>query len=169
MRAPPAPGNVLSMTAAKRDVRVPDRTPPRWLDRGMELALRTPWLERLVGRSVALVTWTGRRSGRRHTTPVTYCRDDGHVTLVSKPSRLWWRNFAERPQVELRLAGEVRTGHATAGIRGEAGIVRLTAFLERHPRDARAYGVRVGADGRLDERDARALLPQVVVIDVDLD
>jgi hypothetical protein len=134
----------------------------------MKLLLRTPGLQSWLGRWVALITWTGRRSGRRYTTPVSYHRSDGEVTLLSKRFRTWWRNFAEQPSVELRLAGETVRGRARASLGEEEALPRLIEFLEHNTRDAKAYGVEIGADGRLDERDARALLPHVVVIEITL-
>lgn len=44
---------------------VPDWTPPSWLNAMMRTMLRTPGLERLVGKSVALISFTGRKSGTR--------------------------------------------------------------------------------------------------------
>jgi deazaflavin-dependent oxidoreductase (nitroreductase family) len=152
-----------------RAVTVPTRTPPRWVNGALKLVLRTPGVEGWLGRSVALITWTGRRSGRRYTTPVTYHRDDGEVTVLSRRSRSWWRNFAERPEIELRLAGETVRGRARASVGEEAALPRLIGFLKHNPRDAKAYGLRIDPDGRLDERDARALLAQVVVIEIELD
>jgi hypothetical protein len=152
-----------------RSVRVPAWTPPGWINAAMKLALRTPGLQSWIGRSVALISWTGRRSGRRYTTPVSYHCSNGQVTLLSKRFRNWWRNFDEQPWVELRLAGKVRTGRARASVGDEAALPRLVEFLEHNPRDAKGYGVEIDFDGRLDERDARALLSQVVVIEVTLD
>jgi len=121
----------------------------------MKLLLRTPGLQSWLGRSVGLITWTGRRSGRHYTTPISYYRQDGQVTPLTKPFRAWWRNFAEQPRVELRLAGETVRGLARVGVGDEGALPSLVEFLEHNTRDAKAYGVEIGADGRLDERDAR--------------
>jgi hypothetical protein len=150
-------------------VKVPTWTPPRWMNAAMKLALRTPGLESWLGRSIALITWTGRRSGRSYTTPVSYHARNGQVTLLTKRFRTWWRNFDDQPGVELRLAGKTRMGRARASVGDESALPRLIEFLEHNTRDAKAYGVEIDAEGRLDERDARALLKQVVVIEVELD
>jgi deazaflavin-dependent oxidoreductase (nitroreductase family) len=153
----------------ERAVAVPTWTPPGWMNATVKLLLRTPGLQSWLGRSIALITWTGRRSGRRYTTPVSYYRSDAEVTLLTKRFRPWWRNFTEQPRVELRLAGETVRGRARASVGEEAALPRLIEFLEHNTHDAKAYGVKLGGDGRLDERDARALLPQVVVVEVALD
>jgi F420H(2)-dependent quinone reductase len=77
--------------------------------------LRSPAHVLLSGR-LALLTVTGRRSGRAFTFPVGYHRDGERVTIdVGSPERKrWWRNLSDPAPVEIRLEG-VRhggTGHA---------------------------------------------------------
>jgi deazaflavin-dependent oxidoreductase (nitroreductase family) len=77
--------------------------------------LRSP-AHGLVSSHLALITVTGRRSGRTYTFPVGYHRDGDQVTIgIDWPERKrWWRNLREEAPVELRLAGERRTGSAVA-------------------------------------------------------
>jgi hypothetical protein len=77
--------------------------------------LRSRWHGVLSGR-LALLTVTGRRSGRRFTIPVGYVENDGVVTIVpSAPERKrWWRNLRGGAPVTLRLRGVDRAGHAVA-------------------------------------------------------
>lgn len=77
--------------------------------------LRSP-AHGLVSSHLALITVTGRRSGRSYTFPVGYHRDGDHVTIgIDWPDRKrWWRNLRDEAPVELRLAGERRTGMAVA-------------------------------------------------------
>ena len=80
--------------------------------------LRSP-AHGLVSRRLALLTVTGRRSGRTFTFPVGHDRDGDRVTIgVQYPERKrWWRNLVGGARVELRLAGVRRTG--TAWARGD--------------------------------------------------
>jgi hypothetical protein len=77
----------------------------------------SPRFGRLVGRSIVMLTYTGRRSGRTFTIPVGYRRTaDGVAIRVSLPdSKTWWRNFlgAGGP-LSLRLDGVDRAGRAVA-------------------------------------------------------
>src|SRR5437660_12409337 len=78
--------------------------------------LRSP-LHPLVSGRLALITVTGRRSGREHTFPVGYRREGEIVTVpVMWPERkLWWRNLRHGgAPVRLRLHGEDLTGHGQA-------------------------------------------------------
>jgi hypothetical protein len=78
--------------------------------------LRSP-LHPLVSRHMALVSVTGRRSGKVYTFPVGYERDGEHVKIgVGWPDRKrWWRNLrGEGAPIGIRLGGDQRTGHAVA-------------------------------------------------------
>ncbi len=77
--------------------------------------LRSP-LHPLVSAHLALITVTGRRSGREYTFPVGYERDGDHVRItVGWPERKrWWRNLRDGGRVRLRLRGEERHGYAQA-------------------------------------------------------
>lgn len=143
--------------------------PPKWLNLFMSGFLRTPGLQRILGRSIALISFTGRHSGARYTIPVSYARDDGMVVILSRSSRIWWRNFETRPAVELRLAGKTFTGTAAARLVIEEDLATLISFLEKRPFDAKAYGVSLDRGGRLTEENARRLVSRVVIIRIRLD
>jgi F420H(2)-dependent quinone reductase len=82
-------------------------------NRAVAVVLRSP-LHPLISRRLALISVTGRRSGREHTFPVAYTRDGERVSIVvGWPERkLWWRNLREGGPVRLRLQGQERIGHA---------------------------------------------------------
>lgn len=153
---------------ADGDVRVPEGSPPASLNALMKLFLKTPGLQRWLGKGVALLTFTGAKSGKQYTIPVSYDRQENTVVMLTKRRRKWWRNFATRPEVRLRLAGETVSGTARASIGEEDHLPELIAYLEHRPIDAKAYGLTMGPDRRIDPEQARRLLPQIVVIDVDL-
>jgi len=92
----------------------------------------SPRWGRLVGRNLAMLTYTGRRSGRTFTIPVGYRQQGDEVTIgVSMPdAKTWWRNFlgAGAP-LSLRLAGADRTGHAVA-TRDPKGRVTVAVRLD---------------------------------------
>lgn len=140
--------------------------PPRWLNTLMTGMLRTPGLQRLVGKGTLLLTFTGRRSGTEYTTPISYARSDGRILMMCHPSRQWWRNLADQPVVRLRIAGNEVTGTATV-LDGEAAAAALMTFFAAQPTLARAVGVRRGPDGRPDPDDVEAQLDSTVVVAVD--
>ena len=77
--------------------------------------LRSP-AHGLVSSHLALLTVTGRRSGRTFTFPVGYQQEGNVVTIgVDWPERKrWWRNLLEPAPVEIRLAGVRRAGTGQA-------------------------------------------------------
>jgi hypothetical protein len=95
------------------------------------LALSPRW-GRLVGRSIVVITYTGRRSGRTFSIPVSYRRNGDQVTIrVALPdAKTWWRNFlgAGGP-LSLHLNGTDRPGHAVAQ-RDEQGRVTVSVSLK---------------------------------------
>jgi deazaflavin-dependent oxidoreductase (nitroreductase family) len=93
--------------------------------------LRSP-AHRLLSGSLLLISYRGRRSGRRFTIPVMYAERDGTLTVfVGHPERkTWWRNLRNGAEVEVRLHGD--------RLRGEAAVASDAAtastYLERYPR-----------------------------------
>ena len=86
--------------------------------------LRSP-AHRLLSGHLALLTVTGRRTGRAFTFPVGYHReDDERVTIgVDWPERKrWWRNLSDAAPVEIWLAGVRRAGTGQARGDEHAGV-----------------------------------------------
>src|SRR5919201_997478 len=71
--------------------------------------LRSP-LHGLLSTQLMLLTYTGRKSGKRYTIPVGYARDG--ETLVVFSSRSWRRNLRGGAPVEVLLQGRRYTGTA---------------------------------------------------------
>jgi hypothetical protein len=75
------------------------------------LGSRAHWL---LSRGLALITVTGRRSGRHYTIPVGYLEtSDAVIVLVNDaPSKTWWRNYLGGGPIEVLLRGVRRHGEA---------------------------------------------------------
>ncbi len=129
--------------------------------------LRTPGLQRLVGRSTALLTFTGRNSGATFTTPISYVRRGPDVILSADRSRQWWRNLGTHPHVMLRLAGTEYSGTATI-LEEEAALAALTNYFAALPTAARAARVGRESDGRIRREDVARRLDTTVVVAVSL-
>jgi len=91
--------------------------------------LRSPFHWLASGR-VMLITYTGRRTGRRITIPVSYQQSASEisVTVGMHMQKQWWRNLITESPVELQLRG--RRVQATARAIPEGNtvvvLVRLT-------------------------------------------
>ncbi len=100
----------------------------RTVNPALKALLRSP-AHRLASGRLALITYTGRKSGREHTIP-TFFRDKGdEITIaVGWPDRkVWWRNLTgEGGPVALLVRGETVHGHAIATREGERdALVRV--------------------------------------------
>ena len=105
-----------------------------------------------------LITVTGRRSGRRYTTPVNYVREANAVTAVTLKQRIWWRNLRGGAAVKLHIRGKNLNGLAEPVVRDyRATAEALESFY------ARVSPIKISA-----ERVAR-LAPKRVIIRIRLD
>ena len=146
----------------------PRRQPPKALfthvvNPVMRTILRSP-LHRPLSGKLALLTFTGRRSGRRYTIPVSYVRE-GQTVLFGTESG-WKANFrgAGGTPVRLRLAGRERSATAEV-IDDEAGMTEAYATILRlDPGYARFIDVRLDPGGRPLPEDVRAARARGLVV-----
>ncbi len=129
--------------------------------------LRSP-LHRLLSGRLLLLTFYGRKSGRRYTTPVGYGQT-GDTLLINTESP-WWRNLRGGARVGVRLRGRECAGTAEVvsdeAQMGEAYRIILAAA----PGYARALGVSLGSDGRPRREDVtRVRQKGHVVLRIELD
>ncbi|MDX8142718.1 nitroreductase/quinone reductase family protein [Lentzea sp. BCCO 10_0061] len=103
------------------------RTVNKWI-----VGLRhAPVVGKLVRKSLTVVTYTGRRSGRTISTPVGYQRkgDVVEIRVMMPDAKVWWRNFEDAGgPLTLELDGAERTGHATSH-RDDKGRVTVRVQL----------------------------------------
>lgn len=136
------------------------QAPPAWMNRAVSALLRSP-LHRLLSGRVLLISFAGRTSGRRFTTPVTYTRlDDGRLAFFS--NGIWWKNLAGGAPVTLLLQGRAVPAIAEPSA-DVATVVRETkAYLARHGyKAARFIGLPLDhepSDAELEEAARRRVI-----------
>jgi deazaflavin-dependent oxidoreductase (nitroreductase family) len=105
----------------------------------MKLVLRSP-VHGMVSKTILLITFTGRKSGKTYTTPVSYSQFDDQVYVFTHAT--WWKNLRSGTPVTLRLRGREVRGLAEPVAEDKQVIAaRLTAHLRKVPSDAGFYGV----------------------------
>ena len=117
------------------------------INAGMRLLLRSP-LHGLVSRSLMLITFTGRVTGRTYTTPVRYIRVGTTIRWFTSRDAKWWPNLKHDPTVVLRMRG--RDVICTARvIDDDPATVRelLAGYLAQFPGDAVYHDVGLTKDG----------------------
>ncbi len=86
---------------------------PKWvanlLNPVMATLLRTP-LHGLLSKSLLILIFDGRKTGKRYTIPVGYLAEGQHLYLFSHGK--WPRNFIGGAPVAVRLRGKVQRGNA---------------------------------------------------------
>ncbi len=122
----------------------------RVINRFPALLLRSP-LHGVMSGGVLLLSFVGRRSGQRYTTPINYLRE-GDAILMTTDSP-WWRNVRGGAPVTLRLQGRDRAATAEV-ITDEAEVAAaLRAMLRRFPRYGTFANIRRQPDGSPNEGD----------------
>lgn len=124
------------------------------MDRARHPALRGTWLGSLLrvlnpivklvllspihwplSRWFALLSWTGRKSGRVRTTPVCHVREGTTVWLTTGDR--WWQNLQDDGRVRIRLRGRWRDARAVPvvdrdeSVREHGRLFRERAFFRR--------------------------------------
>jgi len=99
-------------------------------------ALLASPLHGLLSGDVLLMTWTGRKSGRRYTLPLSYVEQGGQLYLCTRPEgSQWWRNLKGGADVELTLRGRRVAAVATIlEADSPEALDGLRAFVSRNPR-----------------------------------
>ena len=95
----------------------------RFINPPIKVLLRSG-LHRLLSDNTMILEFTGRKSGRVLSTPVSYRLDDGNIKVFTGTESGWWRNLVARPEVLLTIKGLRSTYHATVNTDDRATIVR---------------------------------------------
>ena len=84
-------------------------TIPPFLNKVMSTVIRSP-LHGMVSKSIMLITFTGRKSGKTYTTPISYTRKDDLVTAFTHAK--WARNLEGGAPVTLTIKNKTLQGQA---------------------------------------------------------
>jgi len=103
--------------------------------------LRTP-LYVFMGDTM-LITVTGRKTGKRYTTPVGFFREGNCLWVISNRDRTWWRNLRGGADVELHIRGKDVQAFAEAILDEEIVAAQIIEYVRRIPMSAKGLGVRV--------------------------
>ena len=131
----------------------------------MRMLLRSP-LHFLQSKSLMLITFTGRKSGRVFTTPVRYVRVADSVRCFTSAENRWWRNLRGGAAVSLRIEGK-EAAYWAAPIENDPGAKReaLRHYLALFPQDAAYHGIRLNPDRSPVSEDLERALHDAVVVE----
>jgi len=126
----------------------------------------------LLSRGLALITVTGRRTGRRYTIPFGYLQtSDAVVVLVNDaPTKTWWRNYLQPGPIEMRLRGVHRVGGAVVVPPGSEQFRRTAEESFRRSRVIpRLFGITFDRRGELTVEDAARLAQRAAIVRIALE
>lgn len=91
---------------------------------------------RFVGNQIMLITTTGRKTGRRYTTPVGYVKTGEYLYAITRggaEASNWIRNVQKNPEVKLQIGDNVMS--ATGEVLEDPTEVRqvIKLFLKQRP------------------------------------
>jgi Domain of unknown function (DUF385). len=121
-------------------------------------------LHGLMGDGFGLITVTGRKTGRRISTPVNVSLQDGEYLVISYRNRTWWRNLLDGREGELHHRGKTFPISARVLDRASGVLPVLKTYFEAYPGREKYFGIRTDPGGLCLEEDlARAAEERVAV------
>lgn len=127
--------------------------------------LRSRW-HGLASAHLMLLTFTGRKTGTRRTTPVRYVRKGELILCFTTPAIPWWRNLVGGAAVELLIAGQRMPCYATALVDDTARITEnLHYYFSLFPGDALFYHLKLDKQKKLAPAALQKALRHMVVIE----
>ena len=112
----------------------------------MKTLINSP-LQPLLGKSFAVITVTGCKTGKSIETPINVVRVGETMLVISLRKRTWWRNLRGGRSAHLRFAGKLLP------VRGEVIEVPaevaagLADYFAQYPGYAKSFNICLGPDG----------------------
>ncbi len=122
----------------------------------------------LLSKSTAIVSVTGRKSGKVYSFPVNYQREGEIVWIVSMRHRSWWKNLRGGAKMWLRLAGQEYEGWGEVFETKLEVEVHLGEYLRLQPTYAKYFDVGFDSEGKLVAEDIATAAQNRVVVRVTL-
>ena len=108
----------------------------------MSWVLRSPF-HGMLSNGMMLITLTGRKTGKRYTTPVGFYEDGGYLWIITSRDRTWWRNLQGGADVNLLLKHKPVYGFAEIELDSKAVETRMFEYIQHIPQAAKPMGIRV--------------------------
>ncbi len=117
----------------------------------MAWVLRSPFHGMLSG-GMMLITITGRKTGKKYTTPVGYYAEGDALWVITSRERKWWKNLQGSAEVSLLLKRKPAHGIANVELDEKSVEARMLEYLHHVPQAAKPMKIRV-EDGKPNPAD----------------
>jgi deazaflavin-dependent oxidoreductase (nitroreductase family) len=118
----------------------------------------------LMGQSMAVITVSGRKTGKLISTPINVVKEGSDFYVISSRDRTWWRNLRGDSTANLRVAGKNHkvTGKVLDSIEEiKAGLIHLSELV---PVISSYLKIKIASDGFMDEGDLNRVAAERVII-----
>ncbi|MEM9621233.1 MAG: hypothetical protein AAF993_06260 [Pseudomonadota bacterium] len=141
----------------------------RLINPPVRILLRSP-LHGLMSQNTLLLDFTGRRSGRALSTPISYHVENQVAHCFTNRGYGWWRNLTNGQSVCVTIRGQRwRSEPVVEQADHDLMVRRLDRFLRAVPRDAAHAGVKLDANGIPDALDLRSVVSDMVYLQFPLE
>jgi hypothetical protein len=134
----------------------------------VKIILRSP-LHGVLSKNTLIISYMGRKSGKRYSIPTNYSLDGNTVRIVSFKDRVWWRNLGSGVPVTLQLKGKSFSGRAEIFSEESNVAEGLKAYLQPIPNLVRYFDVRLNEDGSPNGDDISQAAKKRVIIEVTIE
>ena len=128
-------------------------------------------LHGIASHNIGIVHFSGRKSGRKLSTPLSYTREGNIVRLLSNQSTRWWLNFrGDGVKVEMEIARQRYPGTAVL-LEGDSQALRegVRRFIRALPRDAKVYSLELDTNREVVETSLAKIADQLILVEIRLD
>jgi deazaflavin-dependent oxidoreductase (nitroreductase family) len=108
----------------------------------MAWVLRSPF-HGMVSNGMMLLTITGRKTGKKYTTPVGYYREGDSLWVITSRERTWWKNLQGGAEVGLLLKRKSVSACAELDLDEKSVEARMCEYLRHVPQAAKPMGIRM--------------------------
>jgi deazaflavin-dependent oxidoreductase (nitroreductase family) len=127
-----------------------------WFNPIIQWLLRSPF-HTFVSKNIMLITYTGRKSGKKYTTPVNYLNmiqgDDQFLATISFRERVWWRNLRGCSPVTVWVRGKDYPATSET-IEDDSSVARnLNDYIRINPGLAKYLKIKLEANGQPNDED----------------
>ena len=108
----------------------------------MSWVLRSP-LHGMLSNGMMLITVTGRKTGKKYTTPVEYFREADNLWVMTNRDRTWWKNLKGGAEVSLLLKRKPVTAIADLVMDKKSVESQLSEYIKHMPQAAKPLNIRI--------------------------
>ncbi len=108
----------------------------------MAWVLRSPF-HGLLSNGMMLIAITGRKTGKKYTTPVGYYREGDYLWVITSRDRTWWKNLCGGAEVDLLLKRKPVIAFAEPDLDEKAVVARMVEYLKHVPQAAKPMKIRM--------------------------